>query len=576
MAVTRDEAVAVLTAPGSGFEVAPAVVGGIEMRVWARAPSSLRDVLVGTRAYGDRDFLVHGDERWTFAEHLELVAGLAQWLTARGIAKGDRVAIAMRNYPEWIVTFWATQAIGAIAVPLNAWWTGPELRYAIEDSGAALVVADGERWIRLAADLAELGVPAVVVRASAEEAAGIDGVAAVPWSALDAELDRSAPLADVPIEPDDDATIVYTSGTTGVPKGAVSTHRNHVTTYLNTAFAHALGATLAKAARPPEQRERRRPSFPPCSLMTYPFFHIGGLNTLYLSTGFGVKVVLQFKWDLEEALGLIERERITTLAVVPTLLRQVLESPLLQEHDVSSLGTLSSGGAPVPPDLVERIDRDFADAAPSNGYGLTETTGAATLNAGREYVEHATSVGRTFPVTDVRVVDPETGADAAEGGVGELWFRGPSVARGYWNKPDATAQSFTDGWFHTGDLGFVDGDGFVSVVDRLKDVIIRGGENVYCAEVEATLVTHPGVADAAVVGVPHHELGEEVAAVVVAVDGHEPDVDDLRAHVAARLAYFKVPAHVLVRREDLPRNATGKVLKRELRDEVGARLAPKR
>jgi long-chain acyl-CoA synthetase len=562
--MSREEVVGGLTRAGAMFEVGEADVRGASMRVWVNAPATLRDVLEGTRSHGSRDFLVYGDERITFSEHLGLVAGLARWLAeARGVGKGDRVAIGMRNYPEWIVTFWATQALGAVAVPLNAWWTAAELRYALDDSGATLAVVDGERHARMRDDLVALGIPALVVRHDGD-LGGHDA----HWADVTSGLDLTAPMPDVGVDPEDDATIVYTSGTTGEPKGAVGSHRNHASTFFNTAFAGAVGIAMAKAAGG-SASSGTTPSYAPCSLMTYPFFHLGGLNTIYISTGFGVKTVLQYKWDIEDALALIERERVTSLAAVPKLLRELLGSPLLDEHDVSSLGTLGSGGAPVPPDLVDRIDRTFdKGVSPSNGYGLTETTGAVTITSGHEYVARATSVGEPFPVTEVRVVDPATGDDQAPGAVGELWFRGPTVSRGYWNKPGATADAFTDGWFHTGDLGRLDDDGNVYVVDRLKDVIIRGGENVYCAEVEAALFEHPAVADVAVVGVPHPELGEEVAAVVVPAEGAAPSVDDLRDHVASRLAYFKVPAHVIVRTEPLPRNATGKVLKRDLRHEL--------
>jgi long-chain acyl-CoA synthetase len=558
---SRDDAIAGLTGPGGPFEI----VEEGQLRTWAKGPGSLRDLLEGTRRLADRDYLVYGDERWTHTEHLGLVAGLARWLaTERGIGKGDRVAIGMRNYPEWIITFWATQALGAVVVPLNAWWTAPELRFALEDSGASVVVVDGERHDRMVADLTDLGLPSIVVRHDGELGGG-----AVAWADVLDALDRSAPMPTVAIDPDDVATIVYTSGTTGRSKGAVGSHRNHVSTFLNTAFNGTLGSAMARAAGAPKPEP---PAHPACALQTYPFFHIGGINALCINTGFGVKVVLQYKWDLDEVLDTIERERVTSLAAVPTLLRELLESPKAAERDLSSLGTVASGGAPVPPDLVGRIDA--RGASPSNGYGLTETTGAVTLNVGRDYVANATSVGIPFPVIDARVVDPATHVDLPVGEVGELWFRGPTVCRGYWQNPEATAQAFTDGWFHTGDLGHLDDAGYVYVVDRLKDVIIRGGENVYCAEVEAALFEHPAVADVAVVGVPHAELGEEVAAVVLLKDGADVAPTDLQAHVAERLAYFKVPAHVVVRTEELPRNATGKVLKRELRDELASASGP--
>ena len=559
--MTRDEAVAELTKPGAPFEVATTEVRGVPTRVWAKAPTALGDVLPRPSAQGDQDLLVYGSDRYTVAEHFGLVAGLAQWLAAeRGVVKGDRVAIGMRNYPEWIISFWAVQVLGAIAVPLNAWWTPPELRYGLEDSGTKVAVVDGERYDRMADHLRELAVPSVVVRHDG----GIGG-GAVHWAEVAAALDRSAELPIVEITAADDSTILYTSGTTGKPKGAVNTHGNHVANFFNTAFAGTLEMMTGSGASPGMTR------VPPSSLMTFPFFHIGGLSGLYISTGFKVKMVMQYKWDVEEALQLIERERITTVAAVPTLLRQLLDSPLLEKYDTSTLGTIGSGGAPVPPDIVATVDRKWdSKVLPSNGYGLTETTSAVTLNRGPEYVQRPNSVGRVFPVNEVRVVAPETGTDVDPGEIGELWFRGPNVVRGYWNKPEATAQAFTDGWFHSGDLGHHDPDGFVYVVDRLKDVVIRAGENVYCAEVEAALFEHPAVADVAIVGVPHRTLGEEVAAVVLLRDGHAATPTELQEHVAARLARFKVPAHVVFRSDPLPRTATGKVLKRELRESLAA------
>jgi long-chain acyl-CoA synthetase len=558
--VNRNEAFAELTKPGAPFEITDAEVNGLPMRVWAKAPSTLGSLLDGTAKHGDQEFIIYQDERYTFADHRELVAGFAHWLASeRGVVKGDRIVIGMRNFPEWIVAFWAAQVLGAVAVPLNAWWTAPELRYAVEDCGASFAVVDGERYERMATDLTDLAVPAVVVRHH-----GLVLGTSVHWADAASAFDQAAPMPNVAIDPDDDATILYTSGTTGRPKGAVGTHRNHVTNFLNTAFSATVDAMVA--VRP---RAQPLPSSPPCSLMTYPFFHIGGLTTLYISAGFRVKMVLQYKWDLEEALKLVERERVTGLSAVPTLLRQVLDSPLIERYDVSSLTTLGSGGAPVPPDLVDRVDRQFASSvSPSNGYGLTETTSAVTLNRGQDYVLRPTSVGRPFPVVDVAVVDPESGTWLGPGAVGELWFRGPNVVRGYWNRPEATAEAFTDGWFHSGDLGSVDDEGFVSVVDRLKDVVIRAGENVYCTEVEAALFVHPAVADVAVVGIPHAELGEEVAAVVQLKDDGAVSATELRDYVAARLAYFKVPTHIVFRTEPLPRTASGKVLKRELRDQL--------
>ena len=561
--MSREQAVAELTKAGAPFAVEMREVAGVPMRVYANAPPSLVSVLESSRGHGTNDFLVYGHDRFSFADHLGIVAGLAEWMaTEGGIGKGDRVAIGMRNYPEWLFAFWATLALGALAVPLNAWWTAPELRYALDDSGATFAILDDERYERLRDDLGALEMPSIVVRDD-----GAIGAGAVHWRDVLEQLDRTVALPDVGIDSDDAATILYTSGTTGRPKGAVGTHRNHVTNYMNMAFGGAVEAVVAMGRPAPPEPAAAPP--PPCSLQTYPFFHIGGITMLYMSTGFGIKLVLQYKWDLEEALELIQRERVTSFAAVPTILRQVFDSPLLDRYDTTSLGNVGSGGAPVPPDLVGRVDDLFESrAAPANGYGLTETTSAVTSNRGPDYLSHPNSVGRLLPIVDARVVDPESGLDLPTGEVGELWFHGPNVVPGYWNNPDATAETFTDGWFRTGDLGAVDDDGFVYVVDRLKDVVIRSGENVYCAEVEAAIFEHPTVADVAVIGIPHRETGEQVAAVVQLKDGASASTVELQEHVGARLARFKVPEYVVIRAEPLPRTASGKVLKRELRDEL--------
>jgi long-chain acyl-CoA synthetase len=563
--MSREAAIAQLTKAGALFEVVEAEVLGVPMRVYANAPASMRAILETTAAQGDRNFLVYRDERYTFRQHLGIVGALATRLREQyGVGKGDRVAIGMRNYPEWVMSFWAVQALGAVAVPLNAWWTGPELAYALEDSGTTVLFMDGERLARLQDHLPQLALPTgIVCRHDGELPAGTER-----WEDILASLDRSSPLPPADIHPDDDATILYTSGTTGRPKGAIGTQRNHASNFMNTALLGAIGALMSTGTLEPS------PDAPsPAALQTFPFFHIGGLSGLYINTGFGGKIVLQYKWDLEEALELIQREKIVALAAVPTVVREILESPLLDRYDLSSVAGISSGGAPVPPDLIRKIDNLFVSkVSPGNGYGLTETTSAIVINFGQEYVGKADSVGRPVVVCDVRVVDPGNGQDQPAGSIGELWFKGPNNVRGYWNKPEATAEAFTGGWFHTGDLGYVDSEGFVFVVDRIKDVVIRGGENVYCAEVEAVLFEHPAVADVAVIGVPHRSLGEEVAAIVHLKPGATVTAAELQEFAAARLARFKVPEHVYFREEPLPRTATGKVLKRDLRDELaGAR-----
>jgi long-chain acyl-CoA synthetase len=286
---------------------------------------------------------------------------------------------------------------------------------------------------------------------------------------------------------------------------------------------------------------------------------------MYMATTTGAKLVTLYKWDVDRAIDVLATERITSTAMVPMLLRELLDSPRLETLDAQALAAISSGGAPVPPDLIRRIERQFESrVAPGNGYGLTETTSAVVINFGQDYFEHPDSIGRPVIGAEVRIVGDD-GEEVPVGEIGELWVRGPNVVLGYWNKPEATAEAFTDGWFHSGDLARRDADGLLYVVDRLKDVVIRGGENVYCAEVEAVLYEHPAVLDVAIVGLPHEQYGEEVTAVVQLRPGADADVAELQRFVAERLARFKVPSRVFLRAEPLPRTATGKVLKRELR-----------
>ncbi len=474
----------------------------------------------------------------------------------------------MRNYPEWVLSFWATVSIGAVAVPLNAWWTGPELAYGLSDSGAKLLVADGERLERLAGDLDRLGLAGAVGVRTEELPTGVVG-----FGDLVGEPSHDASLPEVDIDPDDDVTILYTSGTTGRPKGAVGTHRN-ITNFLMAGFYLGTVRAAAAAGVPAAGADGEMPP-PPRTLLTFPLFHVGGLQShLIPYTAYGGTLVLMYRWDADQAVDLIEREAVTNFSGVPHTAFDLLERAAARGASLDSLQGLASGATLVPPELVRRVDAQFSSrVAPGNGYGLTETTGAMIANMGTDYVARADSVGKVLaPVIDVRFVGPD-GADVAPGAVGEIWINGPTIVRGYYNNPEATAAAFTDGWFHTGDLGYVDEDGFVHVVDRLKDVVIRGGENVYAAEVEAALYEHPDITDAAVVGVPHPSLGEEVAAVVCRRPGSDLDARAVTAHVAERLAAFKVPSVVDVRDADLPRNAAGKVLKRQLRDELGATTA---
>jgi long-chain acyl-CoA synthetase len=556
--MSRHEAVAQLTAPGAAFEMTTAVVHGHPMRVYLHKPISMREVFNSSLAFGDRMFLVFGETRWTFNDFGIRVRRLAGYLQEDlGISKGDRVAIGMRNYPEWVVCFWATQYIGAVAVPLNAWWTGHELSYALSDSDAQVLIVDEERWERVRDLEVTGGAKFLLCRATPQQDARVTALETV----LEGPDRKSVVVVD--IEPDDPSTVMYTSGTTGDPKGAIHTHRNHCTNIMNTALSGAVSALLRPdLAAANEGRV-------PVALQTFPFFHIGGMTGLYVSTSFGFTLVVMHKWDAAEAVDLLEEFKINSVAGVPTVIQQFFDELDRRGVSADSLTSVSSGGAPVPPNLIERMgDRSANLIRPGNGYGLTETTSAVVVNSGDEYYAHPDSVGRPVPVADIEIRD-EIGVVVPDGVVGELWVQGPNVVAGYWNKPEATAQAFVDGWFRTGDAAFVR-DGFVYVVDRLKDVVLRGGENVYCAEVEAAILANEEIHDVAVFGIPHEVLGEEVAALITYAPGQSLPVDELQRRLRERLAVFKIPSRIWVTDEGIPRSATGKVLKRDLREAARA------
>ncbi|MGI9169967.1 MAG: class I adenylate-forming enzyme family protein [Caulobacteraceae bacterium] len=565
-AMSIAQAHAMLTAPGSPCEMETVTIGGLPTRVWKNAPPSLRSVVEISRAHGERVFLVHEDERVTFAAFHRAVAAFAHELRAAGVEKGDRVAIVMRNVPEWPVAFYGAAALGAIVTPLNAWWTAPELEYGLVDSGSKVAVVDAERLERLAEhlprcpalervyvgrELDEISNPLI---ARLEDAIG----GPADWAAL-----PDSPLPAAEIGPDDDATIFYTSGTTGQPKGALASHRN-INSNILASMCSTARAFLRRGETPPAPDPD---ALQRAMLLSVPFFHATGcFAILNPSLMAGAKLVMMRKWDPIRAFELIERERVTMAGGVPTIAWQLIEHPARANYDLSSLESVAYGGAPSAPELVRRIGEAFPGSAPGNGWGMTETSATATTHGAEDYEHRPTSCGPAVPVTDLKIMALEGDRELAIGEVGELWCRGPQVVKGYWNKPQATAETFIDGWVRTGDLARLDEEGFCYIVDRAKDMLIRGGENIYCVEVENVLFDHPAVMDAALVGIPHKTLGEEPGAVVTLKPNASASEDELRAFVAERLAAFKVPVRIVFWPDTLPRNANGKILKSELRD----------
>ncbi len=544
-----------LCAPGMPFEMETVTIRGVPTRVWKNALPDLRGVLAAARTHGAADFLVYGEERVSFDAFHRAVAAMAAALSARGVAKGDRVALAMRNLPEWPVAFMAVAALGAIIVPLNAWWTGEELAFALEDSGAKLLIADADRWMRIAPHAAGLPLAgAVVSRGAAEGAERLEDLIGAPasWADLpDAEL----PFA--PLHSDDPAGIFYTSGTTGKPKGALGTHRNLVTNIMTSAWSGAQSARRRGDGLPEPK--------PRVILLAVPLFHATAFSaTLMGSLAGGSRLVLLHKWDTLEAMRLIEKERVSMTGGVPFIAWQLIEHPERDKFDLSSLEAIAYGGAPSAPELVSAIWQTFG-ALPGNGWGMTETSATVTHHMAEDYLNRPSSCGPAAPVASLEIRADDGVTVLPPNTVGELWASGPMIVAGYWNRPEATAQTFVDGWVRTGDLAKLDDEGFCTIVDRAKDVIIRGGENIYSIEVENVLYEHPAVTDAALVGIPHRTLGEEPAAVVYLAPGAQASEAELKAFVAARLAGFKVPVRIAFSEQTLPRNANGKILKGELK-----------
>ena len=559
--MTRDQVKAALCAPGMPFEMETAEIEGVPTRVWKNALPNLAVLAAHANAsFGDREFVVYEDERVTYAAWHRAVATLAHALQESGVKKGDRVALAMRNLPEWPVAFFAAAVTGAIVVPLNAWWTGEELAFGLADSGAAVLICDAERWDRISPYKAEMPALAHVMvaragaAAMAEPAITLESIIGSPKNYADlADL----PLPEVAIAPDDAATIFYTSGTTGKPKGALGSHRNLLTNGFSSAYSGA--ATMLRRGDPlPEPSIR-------ASLLVIPMFHVTACSASMIPTiQAGHKIVLLHKWDTVKAFEIIEREKINATGGVPFIAWQLIEHPDREKYDLSSIDAISYGGAPSAPELVSKIYEIFG-AFPGNGWGMTETMATVTSHVAEDYLNRPDSCGPAVAVSDVKIMSEDGQVELPVGEVGELWARGPQIVKGYWNRPDATAETFVDGWVRTGDLARVDDEGFCFIVDRAKDMIIRGGENIYSSEVENILYEHPAVTDAALIGIPHQTLGEEPAAVVHLAPGMTATEDELREYVSARLAKFKVPVKIIFTQDTLPRNANGKILKRDLK-----------
>ncbi len=546
-----------LIAEGSPFHVTEIQVRGAPMRVYKDAPPSLRELWLASAPHADNDYLVYRDERWTYEEAHRDVASIANWFRKNGVQPGDRVAISMRNYPEWLLTYWACVASGVTAVGLNAWWIDDELEYGLTDSEPKILICDQERlhqFENIKNSFPDLTV--VGVRTTSTH----DNV--TPFSEL---LGTGGDLPDVVVDPDADACIFYTSGTTGRPKGAQLTHRGCVHNVMNLGFwANAMSITMARVNNEPLPDPADAP--PSSALVTTPLFHVTANNCLAQATTMGGgKLVHMYRWDAGEALKIIEQEKITNLTGVPVMSRELISHPDYDKYDTSSLLSVGGGGAQLQPDLVAKIDNTVKTARPGTGYGMTETCGIITSIGGDFFVDKPDSAGPAMPTFEAKTVDAD-GNDLPQGQAGELWVRGAPVIKGYLNREEATKESITDGWLHTGDVAKIDEHGFIYIVDRVKDMVLRGGENIYCSEVEVVLFEMEQVAECSVFGVPDDRLGEEVGVAIYQKPGSTLTAEEVREYCSSVMAKHKIPRYIWILDEALPRNANGKFLKRELKD----------
>lgn len=554
-----NECASQLIQAGSPFELGQQNIDGVGYTVYKNAPATMKQALDVGRAHGDAPFLVYEDETLTFNEFFAQVDALGSQLVEKyAINKGDRIAIAMRNYPEWMVAFTAVVSLGAIVVPLNSWGQKAELEYGLTDAGASVVFCDAQRYGFIKDSLSAIGVRAVVARAEgealAEEAEHYAEFIQGGWG-------KSLPAFDCSAE--DPVMIMYTSGTTGHPKGALSNHRNIIQALTNFEFHAACSAM----ANPKAVEIMMNSGFAPTSLLAVPLFHVSGCHAMFLlSLRGGRRIVMMYKWDPTKALELIEKERITILSAVPSMVIDVLEHPDFDKTDTSSLISIGGGGTACPPKfnrlLNEKLEYPYAGA----GYGMTETNATCSSCTGEAFQYKPRASGTLSPIVDIKTVD-EDGNTLPRGETGEVWIKSPTVVKEYWQKPEASAETFQEGWIATGDIGYLDDEDFVYIVDRAKDMVIRGGENIASAEVEGCILEMPAAHEVAVFGVPHETLGEEVAVAITPQPGTTLSGEAVQNHVRERLAGFKVPTYVWLRDSAMPRNATGKILKKQLQQE---------
>ncbi|RVT94548.1 class I adenylate-forming enzyme family protein [Sphingomonas crocodyli] len=602
-AIDRAEAIRRVMAPGSDWEMVTEMVDGQPLRLFRGFARTLPDFYQqALDTYGDRILFVDGDTTFTYADIFAESARLAVALRDRfGVGAGSRVGIVMQNCREYLTSFTAVTMLGGVGVLINSRGTGGEIARAIEDTDCALVIADGKRIARL---LASSNPPppggggSVADGGGGHETSGSSpsspsvasgdtspwrGRMNVPLIATDGDLPGVASYADLiaaipetpffarPADPGELAAMMFTSGTTGRPKGAALAHRSMLAGLSVSVFANAVGTEMIRAAMgPAADAMLARQS---ANLMIAPLFHVSGLHNVYLrALAQGGRIHRLSRWDPEEAIRLIAEHRIESIGCVPTMMWDILRSPIFADHDLSCLRSIGAGGAPFPDNLVREMKEKLPGCTIGMGYGMTESNGAGTNIGGPDLAARPGAVGRPNPLTDIRIVDDQA-QPLPQGETGEIAMRGSVVMQGYFGNAEATAAKIVDGWLLTGDVGRFDAEGYLHLVDRKTQMIITGGENVYCAEVEAALSTHPDVREVVAVGVPDDRLGERVVAAIAAQPGVAIDTQALDAHVRARLADYKAPRDYVVQPDPFDRTANAKIDRRAVTEAVRARFA---
>jgi long-chain acyl-CoA synthetase len=515
-------------------------VAGVILKTYKERPKNLNQTLEkSARQLPDKVALVHGETRLTYRQLQEQVNSAAYQLKYKyGVNKGDRVALLLMNGIPFVVGVFAILKIGAIAVPLNTKLKSMELKYMIENSGAKILLANKEWWPNLQPFIDDTLVEQIFIT-DEEVPEGTQ-----PFSRLVSE--KALEEVREEIDEHDGAFIMYTSGTTGKPKGALISHFNMIHTALNYQYCYNLSADDS-------------------TVIAVPVFHITGLAAQLMTfVHLGGKTVLMPMFKPQEFLRILEKENITHIIAAPTVIVMTLMESNYQEYDVSQLRVGGFGGAPMPSESLKALKSWVPRIEPHNTYGLTETTSPVVIMPHEIQMDEVSAVGPVVPVAEVKVVDPETKEDLGPGKVGELVFKGPMIIHKYWNNEEATRKALVDGWFYSGDLGVLDHKGIITIMDRIKDMINRGGEKIYSVEVEDVLYGNPKIMEAAIVGVPDTTYGEVAKACVVPRNGQTLTQDEVKKWVEERLAKFKVPAHVEFMGL-LPRNPNGKVMKTELR-----------